>query len=93
VHAEHARAALERDHARGDGAVHALGHVPAREPPDERLARGADHERAPEVRELVEAGEQHEVVLHRLAEADPGVELDLGFRHARRDRRLHAFGE
>ena len=58
-------------------AVHALGDVAAGEPAEERLARGADHERAAERRPARRRrAQQLEVVLERLAEADPGVELD-----------------
>lgn len=48
----------------------------AEEPSEEALARGADEHRAPEGDELVESGEELEVVLHGLAEADPRVEAD-----------------
>jgi len=56
VHAEHLRATFERDHARGDRPVHALGHIATREAPDERLAGRADHQRPADLRQLVEAG-------------------------------------
>src|SRR5688500_12986569 len=75
MHAEYARPALVAEHAGGDGAVHAPGDVAAGEAADERLARGAEHDRPADRGDLVEAAQQLEVVLERLAEADPGVQL------------------
>ena len=80
---KHARAALVCEHARGDRARAAC--PPRRrgsprdsgsgeDPPEEALARGPDHQRAPERGELVQAAQQLEVVREGLAEADPGVE-------------------
>ena len=48
----------------------------AQEPAEEALARGTHQHGPPERDDLVQAGEQLEVVLHGLAEADPGVEAD-----------------
>ena len=42
--------------------------------PEEALARGADHDRAAEREQLVQAAQQLEVVLDGLAEADARVE-------------------
>jgi hypothetical protein len=74
VDAEDRRSALEREHVRGDRPGQALGHVAAGDPPEEALARRADHDRAPERDDLVQPAQQLEVVLERLAEADAGVE-------------------
>src|SRR5215217_8289155 len=68
--------ALEGDHAGRHGRVDALGHVAPREAPEEALAAGADDQRPSDRGELVEAPQQFEVVLERLAEADPRVEVD-----------------
>ena len=71
VDAEHPRAALEaRTLAAtvpGDAVVR-VGR--ARQPADERLARDADEDGEAERDDLVEAAQQLEVVLERLAEAD-----------------------
>ena len=70
--------------------MHALGHVAAGDPAEERLARGADHERAAEAVSSSSRAQQLEVVLERLAEADPGVELDRAPRaRPARDRGVH----
>ena len=76
VDPEDARAALVREHVGGDRRGDPVVDVAAGDRAEERLARGADHERAADRDELVEPPQQLEVVLDRLAEADPGIEHD-----------------
>ena len=76
VHAEDPGAALVGDDVGGDRGRDPILHRPGGDLAQERLARGADHHRAPERDELVEAAQQLEVVRDRLAEADPGIEQD-----------------
>src|SRR3954451_5141496 len=74
VHAEHARPALERDDVRGDRAGDAGVRIRgARERVDERLARDADDHPEAQRDDLVGPGQQLEVVLQRLAEADARI--------------------
>ena len=54
-----------------------------------RLTGGAECDRSPERHDLVQPAEQLEVVLSRLAEADPGVEQDPLLGHPMRDRERH----
>src|SRR5215212_6743354 len=85
VHAEHRRAALEREHVRGDRARHAVVPVAAAgQLGQEALAGGPDHDGPPDRNDLVEPAQQLEVVLDRLAEADAGVEPDAALVHALR---------
>jgi hypothetical protein len=55
---------------------------------DHALAAGAEHDRAAEAVEQRQAVQQLEIVLHRLAEADAGIDDDPRAVDARRDRRL-----
>ena len=60
---------------------------------DEALARGADDDRAAEVAQLAQPRQQLEVVLERLAEADPGVDRDPLLGDAGGERELDPLGE
>ena len=91
--AKDGRPASERDDVRGDRPGHALGRAAAGDPAQEALARGADDDRPAELDDLVQAGEQLEVVVDGLAEADAGIEPDSLARDAVRDRMLEALGE
>ena len=79
VDAEDRRAALVGQHADGNrGRQRPRQRLRvAEDPPQEPLSRGAHDHRTAERGDLAEAGEELEVVLHRLAEADPGVDADL----------------
>ena len=74
--AEHARPALEGQHVGGDSRGQPVIDGAAGDPAQERLAARADDHRAAERHQLVQARQELEVVLGRLAEADPGVEQD-----------------
>ena len=67
-------AALAASTLAASGPIVALG--VAEQPAERALARRADEHRTPERDELVEPAQQLEVVLDRLAEADPGIEAD-----------------
>ncbi len=84
--AEHGRPALEREHVRGCRRDRALTHLTPGQLAEERLARDAEHDWAPERDQLVEPGNQREVVLDGLAEADAGVEHHARFRDPLGDR-------
>ena len=92
--AEHARAALEREHVRRERPREPFrprcGPADARE---KALARRADHDRPAERDDLVEATDQREVVLIALAEADPRVEQHALLAHAFAHGELQASGE
>src|SRR6476659_2621599 len=76
VDAQHAGAGREREDRVGDGAADPLVRAGAVDLADEALARGADQDRPAEVAQLAEPAQQLEVVLERLAEADPRVDPD-----------------
>src|SRR5829696_6960426 len=83
VHAEHAGSALQRQDVGRDRARQAFAlAAPPGELAEEALARGPDHDGPADRHDLVEPAQQLEVVLHRLAEADAGVEPDARLRHA-----------
>ena len=88
VDAEEGRAPLEGEDCHGD----AGGDGPrervrvAEKAPEEALAGGADEHRPPERHELVEPGQQLDVLLDGLAEADAGIQADVLLRNPRLDR-------
>src|SRR3982751_2160480 len=68
VDPEDGRAALEREHRRGERRGDAIMRVVAtRELAEERLARRADHDLEAQCRDLVEAPQELQVVLDGLA--------------------------
>ena len=87
VHAQDRRAALVRGHGRGDArAERARLRVGIADDAAERaLAREADQHGTPEREQHVEAADELEVVLRRLAEADARVEADPLLRNPLRD--------
>src|SRR5437016_2101267 len=94
VDAEHARAALQRDHVGGDAPGDPVLWVGgAGELVDERLARDADQHAEAERDDLVGPRQQLEVVRHRLAEADARIDVDLLLPHALADGELGAVAE
>src|SRR5262245_49506669 len=66
----------ERQHVRRNRAPEPLAELAAGDLAEEALSRGADHDRPAERRNLAEAAQQLEVVLDRLAEADPRIHPD-----------------
>lgn len=81
----------QRENVRGDGAdQHRVVALPRSDPAEKRLARGPDEDREPEGHDFVEAVEQFQVVIHRLAEPDPGVEKDPLACHTGVERHLRA---
>ncbi len=60
---------------------------------EKSLAGSADHDRPPELAQLSQPAQQLEVVLERLAEADPGIDPDPLLGDAAGHRRLDALGE
>ena len=73
--AEDARPAQQRDHVGGDRSGEAILVVGACEPAEKRFARGSDQDALAERDDLIETVEQRQVVLDRLAEADPRVDV------------------
>src|SRR2546426_5907912 len=88
VHAKHRRAPLEGQNARRQRAREPIAFRPAGESPDKPLARDADHDRASDRDDLVQAAQELEVVVEGLAEADPGVEPDSLLGDSLTDRKL-----
>ena len=77
----------------GDRAAEPVVHLGAVDLADEALARGADDQRPAQLAQLAEPAQQLEVVLERLAEADPGIEPDPLLVDPGGDRDLHPLGE
>ena len=78
VDAEERRAALEGGHGGSDarGRRAGRGVRVAEQAAEGALARDADHEGAARARQLGQAADERQVVLHRLAEAEAGIEAD-----------------
>ena len=93
VHAHHGGSPSETEHGGDHGTCFALPRLGPQQGADEALARGAQHDRTAKGGDAVEVGQQQEIVLERLAEADAGVEQDLCLAHAGGKRRRHALLE
>src|SRR5947209_8223863 len=91
MHAQDARATLVCAHGRRNARSDEI--LAVHEPPQRALAREADEHRTAERKEHVETAHEVEIVLERLAEADPGIEADAVLTHAARDREAHALLE
>jgi hypothetical protein len=78
VHAYDARAPLHRQYGGGDAGHEALLDRQAGNRAERRLARPAGQQRVAQVQQLALAGEQCEILRHRLAEADAAVQHDAG---------------
>ena len=87
VHARHPGAALGREHRDREGCRQraALRVRVAEDAPEEALAGGSDDDRASELDEPADPGDELEVVVFRLAEADARVQPHPLLRHARGD--------
>ena len=77
VDADDISAAEDRDSDGRSGTAHAIVHATAESPADEAFARGPDRERAPQTAELVQTPQDLQIVLRRLAEADPRSRIIL----------------
>jgi hypothetical protein len=72
VHAQYCRSMLDREQSGGEAGGQALVHRPPGNGAQRRLARPARHHGYAQRGDLWQAPEQAEIVVHGLAEAEPG---------------------
>src|SRR5258706_9431814 len=83
MHAKYSRAALQGEERHGEAAGQPLGDRPPGQLAERRLARQPGEERDAHIAKSVEMGEQGQIVLSRLAEAESGIDHQPLARDAR----------